>query len=150
MDCLPPPAKREGLRPDPAKQRARLCVLPGFDCSTWPGGQPVKRVWMGRGPDRTLEGKAGDWAAPNEPIADTGCPGAWYRTSWTRSIERYYRQVGRNGERTDNPAFTRCEDPLVIEAVLTLEAFENAAHAEYMRRYYDEQQKKREQKARPS
>lgn len=156
MDCLPPPAKRvddkgqPSMKPDPARQRARLCVLPDFDVSTWPKGQPVKRVWMGRGPDRALEGKAGDWAAPCEPIAETGCPGAWYRTLFLRSLDRYYRRRTENGDRVENPALTQCTDPLVIEAIQTLEAFEDAAHAEYMRRYYAEQQKQREQKARPS
>lgn len=139
-----------GLTRDPAKQRARLCVLPGFDCSTWPEGQPVKRVWMGRAPDRATEGKAGDWAAPAEPIAETGCAGAWYRTAWCRSLDRYYRRRTEGGGRVDNPALSRCDDPLVIEAVQALEAFEDAAHSEYMRRYYAEQQKQREQRARPS
>lgn len=150
MDCLPPPARRDGLQPDFAKQRARLCVLPGFDCSTWPKGQPVKRVWMGRGPDRAREGKAGDWAAPNEPIAEMGCPGAWYRTPFLRSLDRYYRRRTDGGGRIDNPALTQCTDPLVHEAIQTLEAYEDAAHGEYMRRYYADQQQKREQKGRPS
>lgn len=145
MDCLPPPAKRSGLQLDPAKQRGRLCVLPGFDCSTWPEGQPVKHVWMGRGPDRAREGKGGDWSAPNEPIAETGCPGAWYRTAWARSLDRYYRRRAEGGGRIDNPALTQCADPLVHEAIQALEAFEDAAHGEYMRRYYDDQ--KRKQKA---
>jgi hypothetical protein len=141
-DCLPPPARRVGLTLDPAKQRARLCVLPGFDTSSHPSAPIVKRVWMGRGPDRAREGKAGDWAAPNEPIEEMGCPGAWYRTAWCRSLDRYYRRRDDHGNRIDNPALTQCSDPLVHEAIQTLEAYEDAAHCEYMRRFYAEQQRK--------
>lgn len=118
-------------------------MLPGFDTSTWPKGQPVKRVWMGRGPDRALEGKASDWAAPCEPIAETGCPGAWYRTAFVRSLDRYYRRRTDGGGRVENPALTQCTDPLVHELIRQLEAFEDAAHAEYLRRYYADLERKR-------
>lgn len=143
MDCLPPPARRVGLRPDPARQRARLCVLPSFDASTHQQGQPIKRVWMGRGPNREREGKEPDWSAPHEPIDEMGCPGAWYRTPWMRSLDRYYRRRTEGGGRVENPAFTQCKDPLVIEAILYLEACEDAAHAEYMRRFWAAEQEKR-------
>lgn len=131
-----------GLALDASKQARRLCVLPGFNLGAHPAAPVVKRVWMGRGPDRANEGKTPDWAAPNEPIADMGCPGAWYRTAWCRSLDRYYRRRIEGGGRIDNPALTRCEDPLVIEAVQTLEAYEDAAHAEAMRIYYAEQARK--------
>lgn len=117
-------------------------MLPNFDCSTHPAAPVVKRVWMGRGPDIVNDGITSDWAAPNEPIAEMGCPGAWYRTAWCRSLDPYHRRIGRNGERVDNPALTRCEDPLVLAAVLALEAFEDAAAAEASRLYYAEQARK--------
>lgn len=137
-DCLPAPAKRVGLKLDPAKQAKRLCVLPGFDCSTHPAAPVIRPVWMGRSRDYSREGK-GDWAAPNEPIAEMGCPGAWYRTPFLRSLDRYYRRRTENGGRVDNPALTQCTDPLVIDAIQTLEAYEDAAKAEEQRRRYAEQ-----------
>ena len=147
MDCLPPPAKRDGLQLDPEKQRRRLCVLPGYDTSTWPKGQPCKRVWMGRGRDYARESKGGDWAAPHEPIADTGCPGAWYRTAFMRSLDPYYRRRTEGGGRIENPAFSRCDDPLVIEAIQTLEAYEDAAQGEERLRQYAAQAERTRAKA---
>lgn len=119
-------------------------MLPDFDVSTWPKGQPVKRVWMGRGRDHANAGKTADWAAPCEPIGETGCPGAWYRTAFLRSLDRYYRRRTEGGGRVDNPALTQSADPLVHEAIRTLEAFEDAAHAEHLRRFYAEQKAQRE------
>lgn len=142
-DCLPPPAKRvDGYTRDPGKQRRRLCVLPGFDCSEHDPAPKLPRVWMGRGRDLAREGKASDWAAPCEPIADMGCPGAWYRTPFMRSLDRYYRRRTEGGGRVENPALARCDDPLVLEAIQTLEAHEDAAHAEHMRRHYAAQAEK--------
>ena len=121
-------------------------MLPGFDTSTWPEGQPIKRVWMGRPRDHANAGKTPDWAAPCEPIDETGCPGAWYRTPFLRSLDRFYRRRTEGGGRIENPVLSRCDDPLVIEAVMLLEAHEDAAHAEYMRRFYAEQDRKRKAK----
>lgn len=137
---------RPSLDRDPEKQRRRLCVLPGFNTSTWPEGQPVKPVWMGRPRDHINMGKTKDWAAPCEPIWETGCPGAWYRTPWLDSLNRYYRQRTDNGDRVDNPSLTQCRDPLVHAAILLLEAYENAAHNEHLRIYYAQQDAKRKAK----
>ncbi len=101
---------------------------------------------MGRPRDHINMGKTKDWAAPCEPIWETGCPGAWYRTLWLRSLDRYYRRRTDGGGRVENPALSRCTDPLVLEAVQTLEAFEEAAHSEHMRRFYAEQDRKRKAK----
>lgn len=116
----------------PHLQAARNCALPGFDASTWTGERLV-RVHMGRPRDYAREGK-GDWAAPCEPIAETGCPGAWYRTDFVASVLRYYRRRDDNGGRIENPTLTRCDDPLVHEAVLLLEAFEDQAINEFRER----------------
>jgi hypothetical protein len=148
LDCLPPPAKRvdaagrPSMAPEPRRQRERLCVLPGFDCSTHPTAPVVKRVWMGRGRDHVNAGKTPDWSAPNEPVAEMGCPGAWYRTAFMRSLDRYYRRRVEGGARIENPALSRCDDTLVLEAVQMLEAFEDAAHGEYMRLFYADQKRK--------
>lgn len=110
------------------EQARRCCALPGFNVGTWTGDRLV-RIHMGRGRDYSREGK-GDWAAPTERIDETGCPGAWYRTAFVDSILRYYRRCDRNGNRIENPLLTRCDDELVLEAVRTLEAYEDNAAAE--------------------
>lgn len=79
------------------------------------------------------------------PTAEAGCPGAWYRTPWFASVAKYYRRVTDNRDRVENPLLTNCDDPLIIEAIQTLESFEEAAHAEHMRLYYA--QLKNKQKA---
>ena len=84
---------------------------------------------MGRPRDYSREGK-GDWAAPAELADEAGCPGAWYRTAFVDSILRYYRRRDRNGNRIENPLLTQCTDELVIEAVRTIEGYEDAASAE--------------------
>lgn len=65
-----------------------------------------------------------------EMPSETGCPGAWYRTAWIGSLLRYRRRRDRNGNRIENPLLTRCTDELVIEAVLLLELYEDAAQGE--------------------
>jgi hypothetical protein len=42
---------------------------------------------------------------PREDIED-GCPGAWYRTAYVDSVDRYARERTKGGGRVDNPAFT--------------------------------------------
>lgn len=123
----------------PNLQAAHNCGLPGFDTSTWAGDpRRLARVHMGRPRDYAREGK-GDWAAPCEPIAETGCPGAWYRTDFMASLLRYYRRpaIDRDGcivGRIENLTLTRCDDPLVHEAVQILEVFEEQALAEFRER----------------
>ena len=126
----------------PDKQRLRLCVLPGQDCSSYDWRAPIKPVWMGRPRDHANAGKTSDWAAPIEAINETGCPGAWFRGPFVESLRRYYRRRTEKGDRVENPALTQCTDPLVHEAVQALEAYEDAAHAEYMRRFYAQQREK--------
>lgn len=86
---------------------------------------------MGAPRDYSREGK-GDWASPREP-AEAGCPGSWYRTDWLASLRRYMRREGSGG-RIDNPVLSRCDDPLVHEAIAELEAQEDAATAEHLER----------------
>ena len=115
------------------KQAQLNCALPGFDTSTW-NGELVYRIHMGRPRDYAREGKD-DWAAPVEPIEEMGCPGAWYRAGFVDSVLRYYRRRDDNGNRIENPRLTQCRDPLVIEAVLLLEAYEDSAIAEWRANY---------------
>ena len=88
---------------------------------------------MGAPRDYSREGK-GDWAAPCEPIAEAGCPGAWYRAGFVDSVLRYYRRRDENGGRIENLALRGCVDPLVHEAVMTLESYEDMAIAEFRER----------------
>lgn len=57
---------------------------------------------------------------PAEPH-DEGCPGAWYRCTFVRSLAPYERHVSGGGGYSSNPTFDRCDDPLVHEAVQYLE-----------------------------
>ena len=117
----------------PHEQARHHCALPGFDVSSWTG-EPNTRIHMGAPRDYSREGK-GDWAAPCEPIAETGCPGAWYRTDFVVSVLRYYRRRDEHGGRVENPALTQCTDPLVHESVQALEAFEDMAISEFRKRW---------------
>lgn len=91
---------------------------------------------MGAPPDYDREGKPDDaaigpWSAPKEDLEREGCPGAWYRTLFVESLMRFYRRRDDNGGRVANPALDRCSDPLVHEAILELEHWEDAWRAEY-------------------
>lgn len=56
---------------------------------------------------------------PKEDHGD-GCPGAWYRSRFVRSLLRYER-TSADGVLSENLNLTRCDDPLVLEAVQALE-----------------------------
>ena len=84
---------------------------------------------MGRARDYSREGSS-DWAAPTERADEAGCPGAWYRTAFVDSLARYYRRRDRNGNRIENPLLSRCDDELVLEAIRTIESYEDAAASE--------------------
>lgn len=117
-------------------------MLPGNDCSGYDWNTPIRPVWMGRPPDHANAGRTKDWAAPIEPINETGCPGAWVRSPFVESLRRYYRRRTEKGDRVENPALTQSTDPLVAAAVQVLEAYEDAAHAEHMRLFYAQQREK--------
>jgi hypothetical protein len=104
--------------------------LPGFDRSRWQHGPLYDNVHMGAPRDYDQEGKDPNWAAPNEPAA-AGCPGAWYRTAFVRSLLRYYRRSDGNGGRVENPELADCKDPLIREAIREIENQEDAAAAEH-------------------
>ncbi len=52
---------------------------------------------------------------------DEGCPGAWYRTRFVRSLIPYERVSSSDGVLSENIRLSRCDDPLVIDAVQYLE-----------------------------
>lgn len=113
------------------------CALPGFDQRKWTGEGPrgfgLLPIYMGAPKRYDREGKDDDWSRPNEDIANEGCPGAWYRSPFVVSVLRYTRRPDGNGGRVPNRLLDRCDDDLVIEAVETLEAHEDAWRQEYLR-----------------
>jgi len=52
---------------------------------------------------------------PPEPFEE-GCPGAWYRCRFVRSLFRYERAAGEQGTLSSNPLLDRTDDPLVLDA----------------------------------
>lgn len=60
---------------------------------------------------------------------EDGCPGSWYRSRFARSLVRYERSVSGDGVLSENLNLTRCEDPIVLEAVHFLEIERGHARA---------------------
>lgn len=105
-----------------AQNRRRLrCALPGFAESEWHNTTPHLGKHMGRLPilNPTKDDLGTNLQAPPE-LHDEGCPGAWYRCQFARSVLRYRRMLTDSGF-SANILLDRCEDPLVIEAVQYLE-----------------------------
>lgn len=116
---------------DPDARAAMSCALPGWDLRRNTGERLVRlRVHMGAPPRYEGEGRDHDWDRPLEPV-ENGCPGAWYRSPFAESVLRYRRRPDGNGGRIPNRLLELCEDELVIEAVETLEAYEDAWRADY-------------------
>lgn len=86
---------------------------------------------MGAPRDYSREGE-GDWATPHENPDEMGCPGSWYRSGFVQSLLRYYRKRDDKGGRVANPALDQCTDPLVHEAILVLESWEDEGWADYL------------------
>lgn len=123
---------------DPEAQAGWCCPLPGFDRRRW---QPenLHQIHMGAPPrwDREPSGDSDgdhDWHEPLEHPEVDGCPGGWYRTAFVESVLRYRHRPGREGERVSNRLLDLCDDELVIEAVDTLESYEDQWSSEHERR----------------
>lgn len=67
---------------------------------------------------------------PTEDIENEGCPAGWVLSPFVESVRRYEREPTEGGGRVSNPLFDRCDDDLVIEAVLALEMHEGRWMAE--------------------
>ena len=65
---------------------------------------------------------------PPEPN-DDGCPGSFYRSRFVVSLIPYERVSYGEGGLNENLRLSRCQDPLVIEAIQTLEIERGRAHA---------------------
>jgi hypothetical protein len=79
---------------------------------------------------------------PTEDIENEGCPAGWVRSPFVQSVQRYTRAPTENGGRVSNPLFDRCDDDLVIEAVLELEMHEGRWMAEHLVQIRKASQKK--------
>lgn len=69
---------------------------------------------------------------PAEPVED-GCPAGYARARLFGALNRFYRQPDQQGGRVANPHFDRCDDPLILDAILYLEQEEARARSEWMR-----------------
>lgn len=98
-----------------ARQGFYRCALPGFPERLW--GETKSGYYMGALP--IYEGPKQSDEPPE--TSEEGCPGAWYRARFVRSIEKYERPVSADGVYSENPIVTRCTDPLVLAAVHHLE-----------------------------
>lgn len=126
--------RRNGkARLDREVQASHNCTLPGFDRSTWTG-EKLLPIWMGARPRYGVSGR--DIHTPLEDIEREGCPGAWTRTPFLRSLLTYYRRRDEHGGRVANRALDDCDDPLVHDAIAELEAHEETARADYLERKY--------------
>lgn len=91
-------------------------------------------AYRGRYPDRTVTTVLGfpvNYERLPEPPED-GCPGAWYRTAFIDSIDKYSRRRTEGGGRVPNPRFdeaVRAGNGLIQEAILYLEDEESRAIA---------------------
>ena len=99
-------------------------------------GERAFETYMGADPDYSRSGESrdvnNDWQQPKEDAFDNGCPGSWYRSPFVQSVLRYYRPRDEHGNRIANPALDKCEDPLVHEAVMVLERYEDSAIGEWL------------------
>jgi hypothetical protein len=77
-------------------------------------------IWKGepREPDVDwwLRNADGDPSEPIETFED-GCPGSWVRCEWFWSVMPYVRPRSGDGVYSENLRLSRCDDPLVLEAV---------------------------------
>lgn len=114
-----------GTQPDDNQRQILRCALPGFHDSRW-RDEPTPRRYMGRLPiygqaepeDDILEGE--DPEHPKDSHEE-GCPGAWYRCAFVRSLQKYERLLlGDNFQ--SNLLANRCEDRLVLEALQFIES----------------------------
>lgn len=97
-------------------------------------------IWMGDPPDYEREFDP-DWQDPRgqyweKPPHDPevkACFGSWYRCAWVDSIRPYLRQRMDDGGRVANPRLERCDDRLILDAVLYYEAEQDAYVAEVLK-----------------
>jgi hypothetical protein len=119
------------------KRSTRACGLPGLPLvPRKPSADGLIRIrgginpYMGRYPDKRLDdlvvlGYRNKVGQPLEDPAD-GCPGAWYRTAFVDSVDKYTRRRIENGARVSNPAFRKA--PWQVQAaVMYLEAEQERA-----------------------
>lgn len=92
------------------EQASYRCAHPCFPEREWASVDEVPiAVHMGAPKEWDDDGFPND--KPVEPHED-GCPGAWYRTPFVASVQRYMR----HGE-IESPLMALCTDRLVREAV---------------------------------
>lgn len=88
---------------------------------------------MGRAPCYELEDTDRRWRHPAEDIEGEGCPGGWYRTAFIESLRPYMRRRDEKGGRVSNRLLDMCDDRFVAACINAIEAYEDAALAEFYR-----------------
>jgi hypothetical protein len=111
--------------------------------------------YMGRHATHELDalvqlGRRNAIGKPREDIED-GCPGAWYRTPFVDSVDRYTRDSVKGGGRVDNPFFTSA--PWQVQAAVIHLEREEARCRAYIdgvvadRRAVEDKKRERQQQA---
>jgi len=101
--------------------------------------------YMGRYPDKKLAGQRVldiplNWSVPLEDPS-LGCPGAWYRTPWIDSLDKYLRRRTQDGGRIPNPRFDRA-DWQIQEAVMVFEQEQDRAIASFVKEQHERNRKR--------
>jgi len=102
--------------------------------------------YLGRYPDKRLAGVRYLDTAINcdRPLEDpeNGCPGAWYRTRYIDSVDRYTRRRTASGGRVSNPLFDTA-DWQIQAAVLRLEGEQERWHSDIDRQSHERAEARR-------
>lgn len=112
--------------PGEIDERCRLrCALPGFSEANWGPADSAPREYMGKLPVVGNDEIAACVERDENPDAppdthEDGCPGAWYRCGFVRSLIKYERLLG-DSVFSSNVLLDRCTDRLVIEATQYIE-----------------------------
>lgn len=108
-----------------ARRAAERCALPGFPQRRW-SPSSGSGYFMGRLP---IYGERPDEYPPE--THEDGCPGAWYRSRFVRSLIPYERTASGDGVLSENLRLSRCDDLLVLDAVQYLETERARARAHW-------------------
>ena len=117
---------------DPEQRAAHCCALPDFDTSQWTASD-TRHEHMGAPPDYASESTDSGWQYPPESVEDDGCPGAWYRCEFVRSLLKYRRPMDGNGNRIGHHAYDNAADPFLQECLRVWEGEEMHAESHRLR-----------------
>lgn len=115
------------------ERRARGCTRIDLPAVQWDVDVTRFRVHQGRNADPDLDPSVWKirretpnalhqpwWRTPGED-PEGGCPGGWIRCGFIESLTPYLRKRTEGGGRVQNMRTDRCDDRLVLDAVLYFE-----------------------------